>query len=128
GVAGMGVKCGRMRVVALHAGALSLPCGDRSGPERSGRAPAAVVTRPSSPTQRLLEVALLAALAGCSVKLPSPPTTTSEAQQRCVLECQAQHIRCLQSLGSSKSSQRRCADYLGTCYEGSCKGPSQTEQ
>jgi hypothetical protein len=86
------------------------------------------MTRPPSLLRRALrEVAVLAALAGCSVKLPDPPATASEAEQRCVLECQAQHIRCLQSLGPSKSSQRRCADYLGDCYNGSCKEASKTE-
>jgi len=65
-----------------------------------------------------LYTALLAALAGCSVKVPSPP---SDLDPRCVLECQASHIRCLGSSGSGRSGQRHCADQLGGCYSSGCK-------
>ena len=85
------------------------------------------MTPPSSPRlRRFLIGALAAIVAGCSVKLPSPPDVASEADQRCVIECQAQHIRCLQNLGSGRSAQKRCAGYLGSCYEDSCKKASQS--
>ncbi len=86
-----------------------------------------VTPPPPSTPRRLLVAALAATLAGCSVKLPSPPGVATEADQRCLIECQAQHIRCLQSLGSSRSAQKRCAGYLGSCYENSCKEPRQSE-
>ena len=75
-----------------------------------------------SAVRRLVPAALAATLAGCSVKLPAPPQV---ADQQCVLECQAQHIRCLHLLGTNRSSQKRCAGYLGECYEGSCKAPDR---
>jgi hypothetical protein len=99
-------------------------------PERSdSRAHPAyiVVAAPgSSPVTRGLVVLLLSAvLAACAVKLPSPPPATD---QTCILECQAQRIRCLQILGTSRSKQRKCADYLGACYDSGCKPPAESPQ
>ena len=77
----------------------------------------------ASPIPRDLVILLLGAvLAGCAVKLPSPPPVTD---QTCILECQAQHIRCLHILGTSRSNQKKCAGYLGACYDSGCKPPEQ---
>jgi hypothetical protein len=73
----------------------------------------------------LVTLFVAAALAACAVKLPSPPPTTD---QTCILECQAQHIRCLHILGTSRSNQHKCADYLGACYDSGCKPPEPTPQ
>ena len=73
----------------------------------------------------LVGAVLAAALAACAVKLPSPPPTID---QTCILECQAQHIRCLHTLGTSRSNQHTCADYLDTCYASGCKPPEQRPQ
>src|SRR5262249_57176290 len=85
---------------------------------------------PRRPTSRPLMHPVLwslavATLAACAVKLPSPPPATD---QTCILECQAQHIRCLHILGTSRSNQKKCAGYLGTCYDSGCKPPEPTPQ
>jgi len=81
----------------------------------------------ASQIPRDLVILFLAAatLAACSVKLPSPPPATD---QTCILECQAQHIRCLHILGTSRSNQKKCAGYLGACYDSGCKPPEQPPQ
>jgi hypothetical protein len=73
----------------------------------------------------LVVLLLAAALAACAVKLPSPPPATD---QTCILECQAQHIRCLHILGTSRSNQKKCANYLGACYDSGCRPPEPTPQ
>lgn len=79
-----------------------------------------------SPIPRDLVILFLAvALAACAIKLPSPPPATDPT---CVLECQAQHIRCLHILGTSRSNQKKCAGYLGACYDSGCKPPEPTPQ
>ena len=100
-------------VVASHGGALAFRAMGACRHIAIGRWPA---------LRRRVLAALTAALAGCSVKLPSPPQV---ADQQCVLECQAQHIRCLHIIGTNRSAQKRCAGYLGECYEGSCKAPDR---
>ena len=99
-------------------------------PEAHRRRSASVARRRrgtrSSPIPRDLVVLFLAAaLAACAVKLPSPPPVTD---QTCILECQAQHIRCLHILGTSRSNQHKCADYLGACYDSGCKPPEESPQ
>jgi hypothetical protein len=34
---------------------------------------------------------LAAGIAGCGVTLPTPPSTTTDAERLCVLECQSRH-------------------------------------
>jgi hypothetical protein len=60
---------------------------------------------PPPGTHRLAVVALVAGVAGCGgVTLPAPPTTTTDAERLCVLECQSQHSTCLSGGGSPWSS------------------------
>jgi hypothetical protein len=80
---------------------------------------------PRRPSPQALLVLFLGFLAACSVKLPSPPPATD---QTCILECQALHIRCLHILGTSRSNQKKCAGYLGACYDSGCKPPEQPPQ
>jgi hypothetical protein len=97
---------------------------------------------PPPGTHRLAVVALVAGVADCSgVTLPAPPTTTTDAERLCVLECQSQHSTCLSGGGSpylqvlqppvmqawgADRRQRACADALGTCYASRCQKPAGT--
>ena len=77
----------------------------------------------ADPASPLVLLCLAAALTACAIKLPSPPPATD---QTCIFECQALHIRCLHILGTSRSNQHKCADYLGACYDSGCKPPAES--
>src|SRR5262249_210952 len=100
-------------VVAAHGGALAFRAMGACRHIAIGRWPA---------VRRWVLAVLAAALAGCSVKLPSPPHVPHHPS---LLHCHPHHIRCLHIIGTNRSAQKRCAGYLGECYEGSCKTPAR---